>query len=84
MESNLKLSKITRLHWTIQDASQELIPQLLYRIEIYTRLLNYRGLVWLLNTLDDLVREGHTGYWTKWTDLDENSSEKQLYETCHF
>ena len=34
MENNLKLSKIPRLHWTIPDASQELIPQLLYRIEI--------------------------------------------------
>ena len=28
-------------------------------------LLNYRGLVWLLHTLDGLVREGHTGYWKK-------------------
>ena len=27
MESNLELSKIPRLHWMIQDASQELIPQ---------------------------------------------------------
>ena len=35
MESNLKLSKIPRLHWTIPDASPELIKQLLnYRIEI--------------------------------------------------
>ena len=37
MESNLKLSKISRLHWTIPDASPERterIPQLLYRIEI--------------------------------------------------
>ena len=34
MESHLKLSKIPRLHWMIQDASQEDIPQLLYRIVI--------------------------------------------------
>ena len=34
MENNLKLSKIPRLHWTIPDASPELIQQLLYRIEI--------------------------------------------------
>ena len=47
-------------------------------------LLNYRGLFWLLNTLDSLAREGHIGYWTKLTDLDENSSENLLSETCHF
>ena len=34
MESNMKLSKITRLHWTILDVSPELIQQLLYGIEI--------------------------------------------------
>ena len=34
MKNNRKLSKIPRLHWTIQDASPERIPQLLYRIEI--------------------------------------------------
>ena len=28
-------------------------------------LLNCRGLVWLLHTLDGIVREGHTSYWTK-------------------
>ena len=28
-------------------------------------LLNYCGLFWLLNTLDGLVGEGHTGYRTK-------------------
>ena len=33
METNLKLSKIPRLHWTILHASPELIPQLLYWIE---------------------------------------------------
>ena len=26
-------------------------------------LLSYRGLFWLLHTLDGLVREGHAGYW---------------------
>ena len=31
-------------------------------------LLDLRGLFWLLHTLDCLVREVHTGYWTKWTD----------------
>ena len=25
-----------------------------------------------------------TRYWTKWTDLDEKTSENQLSETCHF
>ena len=30
--------------------------------------LNYYGFVWLLHTFDGLVREGHTDYWTKWTD----------------
>ena len=34
MESNLKLLKIPRLHWTMHDALLEHIPQLLYRIEI--------------------------------------------------
>ena len=34
MESNLKLSKISKLHWTITDASPDLIQQPLYRIEI--------------------------------------------------
>ena len=34
IESNLKLSKIPRLHWTIPDESPERIPQQLYRIEI--------------------------------------------------
>ena len=34
MESSLKLSKIPRFHWTILDASPELIQQLLYRIQI--------------------------------------------------
>ena len=34
MESNLKLSRIPRLYWTIPGASPELIQQLLYRIEI--------------------------------------------------
>ena len=43
-------------------------------------LLNHRGSFWLLNTLDGLVFD----FWKKWTDLDGNSSEKQLSETCHF
>ena len=43
-------------------------------------LLNYRGSFWLVHTLDGLV----SGYWTKRTDLDENSRENQLSETCHF
>ena len=34
METNLKLSKIPRLHWTSPDASPEHIQQLLYRHEI--------------------------------------------------
>ena len=34
MESNLKLSKKPRLHWTIANASAELFQQLLYHIEI--------------------------------------------------
>ena len=62
MESNLKLSKIPSLHWTIPDASPELIHQL------DLGLLILRCLFWLLHTLDYLVREGHTAYWTKWTD----------------
>ena len=28
-------------------------------------ILNLCGLFWLLHTRDCLVREGHTGYWTK-------------------
>ena len=32
MESNLKLSKIPKLHWTIPDASPERIQQLIYRL----------------------------------------------------
>ena len=59
MESNLKLSKIPRLHWTIPDASSELIPQLHYRI---LGLLNYRRLFRHLGTLNGLV----SGFWTKW------------------
>ena len=43
-------------------------------------LLNYRGLFWLLHTLDGLA----SGYWTNCIDLDENSSENQLSETCLF
>ena len=35
MESNMKLSKIPRLNWTITDAFLELIQQLLYRIEVW-------------------------------------------------
>ena len=82
MESNLKLSKIPRLYWMILDASPELIPQLLYPIENgFTKLTRF---VLASTHFDGLVWEGHTGYWTKRTDLDENTSEKQFSETCHF
>ena len=68
MESNRTLSKIPRLHWTIPDASPELNQQLLYPNVRDPGLLNLCGLFWLLPTLDCLLRGGHTGYWTKWTD----------------
>ena len=59
MESNLKLSRIQRLSWTIPDASSELIQQLLYRIEIQAYLILASA------TLYCLVREGYAGYWIR-------------------
>ena len=77
MESNLKLSKIPRLHGTIRDASLELIPELFYQIQISTKLSRFvlasTHIQWPRFRLLDQVN-----------DLDENSSENQLSETCHF
>ena len=70
MESNLKLSKIPRLHRTILDASQELIPQLLSWIEngltrlarcvlasTHTRWSRLRGTYRLLDEVNGFRRE---------------------------
>ena len=47
IESNLKLSRIQRLYWTISDASSELIQHLLYRIEIQAYLILASAHTWL-------------------------------------
>ena len=37
-----------------------------------------------MHTLDDLVKEGQISYWTKWTDLDENSRETNCLKVVIF
>ena len=67
MESNMKLSKIPKLHWAILDALPELIQQLQYSIVLRSGLTNLtwfvlasahtclphqRGTYWLLDELN--------------------------------
>ena len=68
--SNLKLAKFPRLHWTIPDASPESF--LSCSIELRSGLTKLTWFILASAHNRWFVKEGHIGYWTKLTSLDEN------------
>ena len=76
MGSKLKLSKSPRLHWTIPDALQELIQQLLYRIEIRAYLTYVVCVGFYTHLIASSERE------VNWLRLELEWN--QLSKTCHF